>query len=138
MLNKIRAVMFGHAVGDALGVPVEFKNRSILEQHPVTGMVGFGTYHLPAGCWSDDTSMSLCALESLAKGTLDYDDIMRNFGTWYYNEDFTANGHVFDIGGTCLAAIHNYIDFVPPVLLFFSNILPFIFLPHYLEDFLNI
>jgi ADP-ribosylglycohydrolase len=115
MLNKIRAVMFGHAVGDALGVPVEFKDRSILEQHPVTGMVGFGTYHLPAGCWSDDTSMSLCALESLAKGTLDYDDIMSNFGTWYYNEDFTANGHVFDIGGTCLAAIHNYIDSGLPV-----------------------
>ena len=110
MLNKIKAVMFGHAVGDALGVPVEFCNRDVLDRNPVTGMRGFGTYGVAAGCWSDDTSMSLCALESLSKGVLDYNDIMWNFGKWYYDEEFTADGEVFDVGGTCLAAIHNYID----------------------------
>lgn len=115
MLNKIKAVMFGHAVGDALGVPVEFCRRDILKQNPVTDMIGFGTYNLPAGCWSDDTSMSLCALESLSKGSLDYNDIMRNFGRWYCYSEFTAEGYVFDIGGTCLAAIHNYIDLGIPV-----------------------
>lgn len=109
-LNTIKAVMLGHAIGDALGVPVEFCRRDILEQHPITDMIGFGTYNLPAGCWSDDTSMSLCALESLSKGTIDYDDIMRNFCKWYYDSEFTADGHMFDIGGTCLMAIHNYID----------------------------
>lgn len=102
--------MLGHAVGDALGVPVEFRGRDILERHPITDMIGFGTYNLPAGTWSDDTSMSLCALDSLSKGTLDYDDIMSNFGKWYNDNEFTADGYVFDIGGTCLAAIHNYID----------------------------
>ena len=102
--------MFGHAVGDALGVPVEFCKRDVLEQNPVTNMIGFGTYDVPAGCWSDDTSMSLCALESLSKGMIDYDDIMRNFGKWYYDEEFTADGEVFDVGCTCLAAIFNYID----------------------------
>lgn len=110
MLNTIKAVMLGHAIGDALGVPVEFSRRDVLEKRPVTDMIGFGTYNMPAGCWSDDTSMSLCALESLSKGSVDYDDIMRNFGKWYDNGEFTANGIVFDIGGTCLAAVHNYID----------------------------
>ena len=110
MLNKIKSVVLGHAVGDALGVPVEFCGRDVLEQNPVTDMIGFGTYNLPAGTWSDDTSMSLCALESLSKGVLDYNDIMRNFGKWCYDEEFTADGEVFDVGNTCLAAIHNYID----------------------------
>ena len=115
MLNKIKAVMFGHAVGDALGVPVEFCSRDLLERHSVTGMRGFGTYGVAAGCWSDDTSMSLCALESLSKGKLDYNDIMCNFGKWYYDEEFTSDGEVFDVGGTCLTAIHNYIDLGIPI-----------------------
>jgi len=109
MLNKIRAVMFGHAVGDALGVPVEFRSREYLDRKPVTDMIGYGTYNLPAGCWSDDTSMSLCALESLAKGTLDFDDIMKNFGKWCYRGEFTPEGFVFDIGNTCSYAIDNYV-----------------------------
>ena len=108
MLSKIKGVMLGHAVGDALGVPVEFSNRSSLEAKPVTDMRGFGTYNVPAGCWSDDTSMSLCALESLSKGKIDYDDIMTNFCKWYYDGEFTATDEVFDIGSTCAMAIDNY------------------------------
>lgn len=110
MLNKIKAVMLGHAVGDALGVPVEFCRRDVLAQHPVTDMIGFGTYKLPAGTWSDDTSMSLCELESLSNGMIDYDNIMYNFCKWYYDEEFTAHGVVFDVGNTCSDAIHNYVD----------------------------
>lgn len=108
MINTIKAVTLGHAVGDALGVPVEFCDREFLEDHPVTDMTGFGTYKVPAGAWSDDTSMSLCALESLSKGVVNYDEIMQNFGKWYFNADFTATDEVFDIGNTCYIAIKNY------------------------------
>lgn len=110
MLDTIKAVMLGHAIGDALGVPVEFSNRESLEKNPVKDMIGFGTYNVPAGTWSDDTSMSLCALDSLANGNVNYEDIMKNFGKWYYDGDFTATGEVFDIGNTCCDAIHNYFD----------------------------
>ena len=34
MLNNIKSVMLGHAVGDALGVPAEFCLREELEQNP--------------------------------------------------------------------------------------------------------
>ena len=110
MLNKIKSVMLGHAVGDALGVPVEFCSRESLEKRPVTEMTGFGTYNVPAGCWSDDTSMSLCALHSLSKGKVDYKDIMENFCEWYYHDEFTATGVMFDVGNTCASAIENYFD----------------------------
>ena len=67
-LEQIKAVMLGHAVGDALGVPVEFCDREELDEDPVTDMMGYGTYDVPAGAWSDDTSMSLAAMASLCKG----------------------------------------------------------------------
>jgi len=108
MLEKIKSVMLGHAVGDALGVPVEFYGRGELEENPVTDMRGFGTYPVPAGSWSDDTSMSLAALDSLASGKLDFEDIMVKFGEWYYDNEYTPTGEMFDVGSTCRCAINNY------------------------------
>ena len=108
MLNKIKSVMFGHAIGDALGVPVEFCSREQMKRKPVTTMTGYGTYDVPKGCWSDDTSMAMCALESLANGNVDYDEIMKNFMNWYKYGKFTPTGVLFDIGRTCLMAIENY------------------------------
>jgi len=106
--DKIKACILGHAIGDALGVPVEFESREEIGKNPVTEMRGFGTYPYPAGSWSDDTSMTLCALDSMAKGKLDYDDIMLNFGKWLENDEFTPTGETFDVGRTCLHSIVNY------------------------------
>ena len=113
--DKIKAVMLGHAVGDALGVPVEFCERDGLAANPVTDMVGYGTYPYPEGCWSDDTSMSLAALDSLASGKLDFDDIMVKFGEWYYDDEYTPTGEMFDVGNTCSYAIDNYFAYHKPV-----------------------
>lgn len=108
-LKRIKAVMIGHAVGDALGVPVEFCSREELDENPVTDMMGFGSYPVPEGCWSDDTSMSLATLDSLKKDKIDYDDIMDNFVAWCSRDEYTPTGEMFDIGRTCLTAIRNYL-----------------------------
>ncbi len=107
-LNIIKSVIIGHAVGDALGVPVEFVSRDDLEKAPITDMQGFGTYPYLACSWSDDTSMSLCALDVISKGYCDLDEIMVNFGKWYYNAEFTPTGEMFDVVNTCSRAIDNY------------------------------
>lgn len=107
--QKIKAVMLGHAVGDAVGVPVEFVSREELRADPVVDMTGFGTHSVPAGSWSDDTSMAICALDSLVKkGKFDADDILRNFGKWYYEGNFTPTGEMFDVGNVCYTAIQRY------------------------------
>ncbi len=108
ILYKIRSVILGHAVADALGVPAEFASRAELDAAPVTDMEGYGTYNMPAGSWSDDTTMTLCALDSMAKGGFDTKGIMDNFCRWFYNSDFTPTGVCFDIGGTCMSAIEKY------------------------------
>lgn len=55
-MNKIYNGIMGLVVGDALGVPVEFKER---DSYEVTDMMGFGTYNQKPGTWSDDSSMTL-------------------------------------------------------------------------------
>lgn len=70
-LQIIRSAMLGHAIADAMGVPVEFSDRSARRRDPVTGDRGYGAHDVPAGTWSDDTSMTLATLDSLAHG-LDY------------------------------------------------------------------
>jgi hypothetical protein len=105
----VKAVIIGHAIGDALGVPVEFCEREELATGPVDDMEAFGTYPVPAGSWSDDTSMSIAALDSLKNGILDYDDIMNNFVKWCSLDEYTPTGEMFDIGRTCLNAIQNFL-----------------------------
>ncbi|HNA33979.1 MAG TPA: ADP-ribosylglycohydrolase family protein [Flavobacteriales bacterium] len=101
----IRSALFGVAVGDALGVPVEFTNRARLSKDPVTDMIGHGTYDLPAGTWSDDSSLTFCLAEALTQ-EFDLDTIGRNFVKWYHEGYWTPYGNVFDIGITTREAIN--------------------------------
>ena len=73
--------VIGFAVGDALGVPVEFSPRELLKINPITDMTGYGTHSQPAGTWSDDTSMIIATIDSIINnnGNIDYKDIMNNF-----------------------------------------------------------
>ena len=102
----IRGMLLGLATGDALGVPVEFESRITLESEPVTGMRSYGSWNQPAGTWSDDTSLTIAAMESISRrGKIDFDDIAENFLRWYEHDDFTATGERFDVGNTTRAAI---------------------------------
>ena len=110
MKAKIRNSLYGAIVADALGVPVEFEDRKSLKQKPVTDMIGYGTFFLPKGSWSDDSSMTLCLAESIGRlKRIDYEDIMENFVDWCYNASFTPDNPTFDIGRTCELAIKNFI-----------------------------
>jgi len=92
-----KAALLGFIVGDALGVPVEFCPRASLENTPVTAMLGYGTYNLPPGTWSDDSSLMLCTLESLTEG-FDLEDIGRQLVRWLYLGHWTPAGKVFGAG----------------------------------------
>lgn len=110
MLNKEKILggVYGLAIGDALGVPVEFCKREILDQAPVKDMEAGGTHKQDKGTWSDDTSMVLATMDAMSAGGLSYGMIMDNFKKWFTQARYTATGLVFDIGGTTSAAIHSY------------------------------
>ncbi len=108
MFEKVKAVVIGHAVGDALGVPVEFASRLEMDNSPVGDMEEGGTYNMPKGTWSDDTSMSLATLDSLAKGNVDYNDIMIGFCDWFDTAEYTPAGVVFDVGRGTMKSLMAY------------------------------
>mgnify|MGYP004595161463 CR=1 FL=1 len=93
----LRDCIYGLAVGDALGVPYEFRPRGTFE---CTDMVGYGTHGQPAGTWSDDTSMTLATCDSIRElGRIDIADMRNKFVSWIANDGYTIDG-VFDYGGT--------------------------------------
>lgn len=104
MKNIIKSGIFGVCTGDALGVPVEFKDREYLKQFPVTEMQEFGSHNQPKGTWSDDSSLTLCLAEALTKG-YNLEKIGESFVKWVRYGHWTAHGRLFDIGGTTREAI---------------------------------
>ena len=101
--------IMGVVVGDALGCPVQFESREEVARHPVTGMRGYGTFNLPEGSWTDDSSLTIALLESIRRvGEIDLGDIMENFMKWLYDGEFTPYGESYDIGRGTMQAINRY------------------------------
>lgn len=102
--------IMGVLIGDALGNPVQFMSRHSVEKRGlVKGMEEGGVFNMPAGSWTDDGSMTLATLDSLiAKGTIDYDDMMERFIRWDSFGEYTPFGRAYDQGITCMDAIDRY------------------------------
>ncbi len=109
MENKIKSALLGVAVGDALGVPVEFLDRYEIKNNPVINMRGYGTHYQPSGTFSDDASLTFCLAEALTK-EFNLQEIADNFVNWYREGYWTAHGKVFDIGITTRFAINRLAD----------------------------
>lgn len=104
--SVVRAALLGAAIGDALGVPVEFQSRTARQADPVTGMRAYGTHHQPAGTWSDDTSMIVATMTGLIEsGGCDPAAVMQQFGCWLDQARHTPHGVVFDIGNATHSAL---------------------------------
>lgn len=109
MNEKMKAGIMGFAVGDALGVPVEFLNRDLLQRRPLKEMIGYGSHRVPEGTWSDDTSLMIAAMDSIKEnGDVNFDDIMYKFTEWVNYAKYTATDELFDIGISTSKAISNF------------------------------
>ena len=105
-LDRIRGALYGVAVGDALGGPLEFMSDwQICNTYGrVTDMIGGGWLNLKPGEVTDDTQMTLC----VARGILDalegdngldlVASVGQQFIAW-------ADSKPKDIGGACSHSI---------------------------------
>jgi len=99
--------LLGLAAGDALGTTLEFKSPGHFE--PVTDMVGGGPFHLEAGQWTDDTSMTLCLADSLIERRgFDARDQMERYVRWYREGYLSSKDYCFDIGNTTRSALEAF------------------------------
>lgn len=113
--------LVGQAVGDAFGVPFEFMSRQEVRAVNLHEMIGkddprdftsrWGDL-IPAGAWSDDTSMTAASMASVAiqGGKIDYDDQMRQFLNWWEKGMYTALDFPFGLGATVSRAMERYLQ----------------------------
>ena len=112
MVDKdfMRDLVYGSAVGDALGVPYEFKEQGTFE---CVGMAGYGTHNQPEGTWSDDTSLTLATCDSImanedadiARDGINTRDMFRRFKSWLNHGTYAIDNNLFDIGNATYRAI---------------------------------
>ena len=113
MLAQVRSTLLGVALGDALGVPVEFQSRAVRVKDPVTGMRGYGTHQQPPGTWSDDASLTFCLAEALSED-FQLDKLAANCVRWWKQAWWTAHGRLFDIGITTAESLRRVRQGVAP------------------------
>ncbi len=103
--------LMGFVIGDAMGVPVEFQSREELLKKPVTKMTEFGSHNMPAGTWSDDTSMMIATIDSInSKNGIDYEDIALKFVAYKDHAQYTPDHEVFGMGGTTIKALDRFAE----------------------------
>ena len=99
---RLSGAVWGHLVGDATGVPYEFRDPKDI------GEVRFGatgTYGKPPGTWSDDGALMLALLDSLTNVGFDTNDQGRRALAWWRRGAYTPDGKYFDIGRTTMKAL---------------------------------
>lgn len=99
--------LLGLACGDAIGAAVEFMERGSFM--PVTDMRGGGLHGIPAGYWTDDTSMALALLHSLLEcESFDASHQMQQYCAWWKEGKYSSTGDCFDIGGQTRSALERF------------------------------
>lgn len=101
--KKVLGAMYGVAIGDALGGPLEFMDAEHikLRHGEVREMIGGGWLNLQKGEITDDTQMTLCVAEGIVKSPNDpIFSVGVNMIDW-------NNSNPKDIGITCSRVINN-------------------------------
>ena len=101
--DVVRAAVYGHLVGDAMGVPYEFTGR---DEHRVVEVRGGGAHGQPPGTWSDDGALMLALLDSLLRRRFDPEHQGQRALAWYDNGAYTPDADgPFDVGTATAAAL---------------------------------
>jgi ADP-ribosyl-[dinitrogen reductase] hydrolase len=101
-------MMFGLAIGDALGAPIEFQPSREPEDYIRSYMTG-GAHNVSKGEFTDDTSMALAMADAIIDNAgFNPNAIMDNFLKWKNEGAYAPRGVMFDCGNTVHSALTAY------------------------------
>jgi ADP-ribosyl-[dinitrogen reductase] hydrolase len=106
--DKVKGMLWGLIVGDALGSPIQFTDK---DNHPwITEMEYCPVFNVPAGFWTDDGSMAMCIMDSFVrKGDYDLNDVAETFVRWIKDGYLSSiEGRAFDIGNATFASLSKF------------------------------
>ena len=107
-IDQAKGMLVGLAVGDALGTTLEFTRPSQNDKLH-TEMIGRGPFNLPAGAFTDDSSLALAMASSLID-TEEFDpiDVIQEFWKWYQDGKYSTENRCFDIGNTTRDGLNDW------------------------------
>jgi len=103
--DKIKGTVYGHAIGDAIGLGTEFMDKEQIKYYYPKGYTDFNQIiddkhrlRWKKGEWTDDTDQMLCILESLInKEYVDELDIAKRIHSWAYNGGRGLGNTVYNV-----------------------------------------
>jgi ADP-ribosyl-[dinitrogen reductase] hydrolase len=105
--DKCKGAIVGLVCGDALFAPIEFSSK--LGHKWVDKMEGGGSWGLPAGYYTDDSSMMLCIMQGYLDNPEHYTkSIAKTFCKWWHDGLWSSTGRCFDIGSSCSSGLRNF------------------------------
>ena len=105
--DKCKGAIFGTIVGDAMFAPIEFKGK--LDHQWIDRMTGGGAWGLPAGYYTDDSSMMLCIMQGYLDNPKNYTKAIADaFIMWWEDGLWSSTGRCFDIGSSCSSGLMAY------------------------------
>ena len=89
-IDQVRGIIYGQAIGDALGLGTEFLTKSEVKRYYPNGLTRYGAIirdrhrrRWESGAWTDDTDQMLCIFDSLLqKRAVDVLDIASRLYQW--------------------------------------------------------
>ncbi|EAY31053.1 ADP-ribosylglycohydrolase family protein [Microscilla marina] len=110
MEDKIKGVIFGNAVGDAIGLGTEFMSKAMVQHHYPNGLTDYKQIvqdkhrsRWQLGEWTDDTHQMLCILDSLlANKRIDIKDIGLTIVDWAHNDGRGTGRTIYTVIGSPL------------------------------------
>lgn len=108
MQDKIKGVIFGNAVGDAIGLGAEFMSKATVQYHYPHGLTDYQQIvqdkhrsRWQPGEWTDDTHQMLCILDSLvANKRVDIKDIGLTIIDWAHNDGRGTGRTIYTVIGS--------------------------------------
>jgi ADP-ribosyl-[dinitrogen reductase] hydrolase len=105
--DKCKGAIIGTTIGDALFAPIEFSGKT--NHRWIDKMEGGGSWGLPAGYYTDDTSMMLCIMQGYLDNPKHYaKSIATAFVKWWEEGLWSSTGHCFDIGSSCSSGLRKF------------------------------
>lgn len=103
--DKIRGVLFGQAIGDALGLGTEFMTKSEVRRHYPDGLKDYAQIvqdghraRWREGDWTDDTDMMLCIAEAIVDdGEVNPLSVARRFKQWFRHNPMGIGRHTHTV-----------------------------------------
>lgn len=100
-LSKKQTAMLGALIGDAMGMPHEFKEAHAINQtfikHPLQITEEYKTYPVPGGRYTDDFSQQLCVEKHFRTYPVKSDAFYADLLNWSDGK-YWVGGHKFDEG----------------------------------------